>query len=139
MSIAFFLSETGDLIHVADSHIATVICDPRRFGLTQNQIEAAYEKYGERIGVEGEARRELLLRVISKGWIRIRRYRRYWSVTAESFSPAIQELLRCWATNMLTGTEGFKEPDRYMPVQVSTPVGEFRCTIGDLADGSCLG
>jgi len=137
VNIAFFLSSTGDLIQVADSHIATVIRDPERFGLTPTEIETVYRKYGERIGIEGEARKELILRVISQGWIRLRRYRQHWSVTAERLTPATDKLLRDWAERMLSGVNGCRELDRYMPVRVSTPVGEFRCTIGDLADGTC--
>jgi hypothetical protein len=60
-----------------------VIADPEKFGLTIEEIRAAYAMHGERIGVEGEARKELLLRIINHGWIRIRRYRDYWSVTAD--------------------------------------------------------
>lgn len=137
MSIAFFLSDQGDLIHVADSHIATVIRDPQRFGLTTAEIEAAYLRHGERIGIEGEARKELLLKVISQGWLRIRRYRNHWSVTAQALAPATQELLRGWAEKMLSGTHGFREQDRYLPVKVSTPEGEVICTMRDFADGSC--
>jgi hypothetical protein len=139
ISVAFFLSDAGDLIHVADSHIATVIQDPERFGLTSAEIEAEYSKHQEKVGVEGEARRELLLRVIRQGWIRLRRYpNRHWSVTVERFTPAVQELLRDWARKMLSGINGFKEADRYMPVKVSTLDGEFKYSIGDLADALCL-
>lgn len=137
MSIAFFLSDTGDLIHVADSHIATVIREPQRFGLTTAQIEAAYLRHGERIGIEGEARKELLLKVISQGWLRIRRYRNHWSVTAQALTSATQELLRGWAEKMLSGTHGFREQDRYLPVKVSSSEIEAICAIGDLADGYC--
>lgn len=83
MSIAFFLSPEGHLIHVQDNHVGTIIRDPPKFGLTPVEIESAYRNHGERIGVEGEARKELLLRIINHGWIRIRRYRDYWSVTAD--------------------------------------------------------
>jgi hypothetical protein len=138
ISVAFFISSTGDLIHVPDSHIATVIRDPERFGLTPAEIETVYKKYGERVGVEGEARRELLLQIIRLGWVRIRRYpNKYWSVTAASLIPLAQDLLREWAGKMLSGINGFKESDRYMPVKVSTLEGESRCTIKDLAEGTC--
>src|SRR5208283_2662899 len=100
-SIAFFLSQTGDLIQVPDSHIATIISDPQRFGLTLEEIQYAYSRHGERIGVEGEARKDLLLRIIADGWIRIRRYpNKHWSITAPSLSSAVQEHLRDWATRM---------------------------------------
>lgn len=137
MSIAFFLSREGDLITVPDNHIGTVIADPQRFGLTREEIKASYRKHGEPMGIEGQARREILLRIISEGWIRIRRYRNYWSVTAQSLAPEIQDTLRGWAKTMLSGTDGFREVDRYMPVKVSSVQGESSSTIGDLADGTC--
>jgi len=137
-SVAFFLSPSGDLVHVPQNHISTVIADPERFGLTkEEEIQNAYSRHGERIGVEGEARKELLLKVITQGWIRFRRYpNKYWSITAPSLTPAVRELVRQWAEKMLAGTEGFKEPDRYMPVKISTMDGEFHSTIGDLAYGA---
>ena len=137
MGTAFFLSHTGDLIHVPDNHIGTVIADPERFGLTPTEIENVFKEYGERVGIEGQARRELLLQIISQGWIRIRRYRNYWSVTAPSRAPAVQQILQGWAKTMLSGTDGFKEVDRYMPVRISTVQGESSCTIGDIAEGTC--
>ncbi len=51
MSIAFFLSQTGDLIHVPLNHITTVIAYPDKFGLTSEKIRVVYEKHGERVGV----------------------------------------------------------------------------------------
>ena len=90
-----------------------------------------------RIGIEGEARKEILLRIIEDGWIRIRRYRNYWSVTAPSQAPAVQEILQRWAKKMLSGVNGFKEGDQYMEVRVSTVEGESSCTIGDLAEETC--
>ena len=137
-SVAFFLSPSGDLIYVPDNHIGVVIRDPQRFGLTGQAIETAYLRHGETVGVEGVAREEILLKVVSRGWIRLRRYpNRYWSITAPFLTPAVQEHMRDWAMRILAGIEGFKEPDRHMPVRVSSLEGEFHSTIGDLAEGSC--
>ncbi|MGB6068395.1 MAG: hypothetical protein WBG50_26595 [Desulfomonilaceae bacterium] len=136
-SVALFLSPSGHLIHVPQNHISTVIADAERFGLTREEIEAAYLRHGERVGVEGEARKELLLRIIAHGWIRIRRYpNRHWSATTHLLEPDVLERLRNWADQMLSGIDGFKEQDRYMPVKVSTSEGESFCTIRDLAEGS---
>jgi hypothetical protein len=138
ISVAFFLSPDGHVVHVPQNHISTVIADPERFGLTPAEIETVYKKYGERVGVEGEARKELLLKIINQGWLRIRRYpNKYWSVTAASLTPVVQDRLGEWAEKMLGGMNGFKEPDPYMPVKISTLEGEFLCTIGEFADGSC--
>lgn len=134
--IAFFISPTGDLIYVPTSHISTVINDPEMFGLTREEIHETYSRCGEKIGAEGYARRELLLKVIQQGWLGIRGYRQHWSITAPSLSPDIQEHLRDRAAQMLSGITGFQEQDRYMPVRLSTSEGELHCTIKDLANGS---
>ena len=119
-------------------NISTVIADPEKFGLTIEEIRASYVMHGERIGVEGVARQELLLKVISQGWIRIRRYENYWSVTVPSLEPPIWERLQDWAGQMLSGTNYFKEAHREMFLKISTPEGDIHSTIGDLADGSCF-
>lgn len=136
-SIAFFLSPDGHIVHVPLNHIGTVMADPETFGLTRGEIQASYHKHGEAMGVEGQARREILLKIISEGWIRIRRYGNHWSVTAPPLASEIQEILRGWAKTMLSGTDGFREVDRYMPVKVSTLEGELLSTIGEIADGTC--
>jgi len=138
MSIAFFLSPEGHLVRVPSNHISMVIAEPERFELTIEEIRAAYEKHGERIGVEGEARNELILKVVSQGWIRIRRYENYWSVTAPSLEPSVWDRLQNWAGKMLSGTNYFKEAHREMFLKISTPEGEIHSTIGDLADGTCF-
>jgi len=38
ISVAFFLSQTGDLIHVPLNHIGTVIDEPSKFGLTSEEV-----------------------------------------------------------------------------------------------------
>ncbi len=110
ISVAFFLSDMGDLIHVPDSHIATVIGDPQRFGFILHEIQAAYSRHGERIGVEGDARKEILHQFVAGGWIRLRRCpNRQWSLTVHSLTPGVTELLREWATQMLSGINGYKD------------------------------
>ncbi|MGB6066626.1 MAG: hypothetical protein WBG50_17615 [Desulfomonilaceae bacterium] len=47
-SVAFFLFQTGDLIHAPQNHISTVIADPERFGLTKEEIRAVYAKHSHR-------------------------------------------------------------------------------------------
>jgi hypothetical protein len=65
-SVAFFLSPSGDLIHVPQNHISTVVADPQKFGLTVEEIQTVYDRHGEQMGVEGEARKELLLRIVAE-------------------------------------------------------------------------
>jgi len=137
ISLAFFLSQTGDLIHARHNPIGTVIADPERLGLTKEEIQAAYDMHGERIGVEGEAGKELILKVISQRWIRLRIYpNRHWSVTAESLTPAVQELLRDWAEEMLSGVGGIREANGKILVKVATGTKQLCCTIKDHVEGS---
>ena len=88
-SVAFFISPQGHLIDVPLNHISMVIADPEKFGLTIEEIRASYAMHGERIGVEGEARQKLLLKIISQDGFVSEDTRIYWSVTAPCLSPAI--------------------------------------------------
>ena len=130
MGVAFFISPTGQLVDVSLNHINTVILNPETFGLTLGEIQAAYDKYQEKIPIEGLARQELLKRVISSDWIRIRRYKNHYSVNAKDLSDSVKERLRNWAREMLVGINGSKEKDLYMPVQISTVEGQAGCIIG---------
>ena len=95
INVAFFISSVGAILHVPDNHISTVIADPERFGLTMEEIRAVYDRHGEKVGTEGEARKELLLTIINQGWIRIRRYpNKDRSINVFSLTPDVQELLR---------------------------------------------
>jgi len=101
-SVAFFLSPGGRLIHVPLNLISTVIADPEKFGLTTEEIQAVYDIHEEKVGVEGEARKELLLKVITQGWIRIRRCpNQRCSVTANNLTLAVQERFREWVEKMI--------------------------------------
>jgi len=80
--LGFFISPVGKLIPVGGNgtHIGTVIAHPSKFGLKKADIEKAYKKHKERLGIEGDAREEILKRLTKKGWIRLRRYPQYWSI-----------------------------------------------------------
>jgi hypothetical protein len=95
---AFWLSPNGDIIPVEVTHISVLIRSPELFGLTLNEVKDAYRRHGEPVGFEGRARGELMRRVLSKGWIRIRfRPRTGWTVELENLTPAAREQLAKWA------------------------------------------
>jgi hypothetical protein len=121
MSIALFLSPVGDILPVPQNHIGVIIGDPSRFGLTIEEIRSLYEDYDEPLGVEGEARRQILLRVIADGWIRLRRYvrpREKWSATVNHLDHRTRALLKEWAGATLAGTMGFREDDPHKTVVI---------------------
>ena len=101
---AYFMSPAGDIIDVNQSHIACVIKCPERFGWSHEKIEAVFRRFGERLGLEGLARKEILTDVIQKGWIRFRRYKEHWAVTLNRFEGK-EEMLEKWAETVPESSE----------------------------------
>lgn len=140
---AYFISPAGEIIDVRTSHIAEVIGNPGLFGVTTDEIRDAYDRHGEKIGSEGEARKEILLRLVERDWIRIRRYEnRYWSITV-GWSPEASRSLSRWADRILgPGISGRFEADPYMPVRINgnenSPGSPGVMTIRKLAEGEFL-
>ena len=133
---AFFLSPQGKLIRVGASHIAEVIRHPEEFGLSLEEIEKAYQKHGEKLGMEGRARGEILSRIIAKGWIRIREYPdSHWSFTLDQLTSQEKGYLRDFAQQALSrkgafADSGERRPDPHLPVMVSTPSGDRLSPLG---------
>jgi hypothetical protein len=94
---AFFVSPGGEIIKVKQSHIAYVIEHPDLFGWTYREISSTYQKHREQVGFEGKARHEILIQIIKKGWIRIRQYKSFWSITVNSLTEATRLQLKKWA------------------------------------------
>jgi hypothetical protein len=134
---AFFLSPRGELLQSDAKHITSIIKNPSKFGLTKKEIDDIYQKHGEKIGTEGNAREEIIERLLKNGWIRIRRYpNKYWSVTIYRMARKLKDMLHDWANKMLTGVYGFMESDPYMPVKIVSPIVKYskEITIKELAN-----
>lgn len=67
-----YKTETTDGIEFGKTHIHDLVENPEIFGFTKEQIVSIYKKHGETVGNEGEAREEIMKKVIKNGWIRIR-------------------------------------------------------------------
>lgn len=121
-SVGLFISPQGECFVVEQSHIQTVISNPAKFDITAQEIEAAYAKHCEPVGVEGLAREEILRGLVAKGWIRLRRYvkpREQWSVTVDELNDRTRTLLKEWAKTILAGTLGYREDDLYKPLVIT--------------------
>jgi hypothetical protein len=92
----FIRTDSGEMMPVPHSHIALVISRPERFGLSAEFVRAVYAKHGERMGLEGKARVEILRWLIDKGFMRLRRYRHHWKVNINRLDAAAEALQR-WA------------------------------------------
>ena len=99
---AHWIAPDGERLDVRTSHIAAVIADPRRFGVTDAWLRAVYAEHGEaeRFGCEGRARAAVIRHLVMAGWIRTRRCIRpstYWSVTVYDLDAETRQRLQDWA------------------------------------------
>ena len=118
---AFFISPSGEIIYVGTTHIAQVISNPEKFGMSFEAIKKIYQQYGERIGLEGKARKRILINLIDQGWIRLRRYREYWKVNLNDLNTTNRQYLKKWAKVIINGDQGFKESDKWIDVVIDQP------------------
>jgi hypothetical protein len=122
---AFWISPRGEIISSGINHIDTVISNSNKFGFTEDEIRKTYEKYGEILTQEGKAREEIIKKLIDKGWIRIRRYpNKFWSININRLNKKNKDFIQDWAEKILKGIHGFREQDKYMPVNIQTIKGK---------------
>ena len=105
-NMAFFISPKGDVFSSDFSHIKMVTDNPKKFGITPDYVRKTYEKYNEKMGIEGRAREEILMKIINKGWIHIRKRPRYWSVNIDRISTKTKNLLKGWSKKLFESGEG---------------------------------
>lgn len=109
---------------VEKTHIDSIIDNPERFDLTTEEIHQFYKKNKEKIGTEGEARKQIIQEISKQGWIRVRSYKRpreYWSIQAFDIfraGKAIKNFL-FWAID-----EGHMYPDEEI-ILFSYKSGEY--------------
>ena len=116
---AYFISPSGKIIDCETSHISKIIENPKIFGYTKDYIEKIYDKYNEPIGHEGKAREKIILDLLQKGWIRLRKYKNFWSVNINKMTKKVKDYLQKWAENVQTNLFGFKERDKFIPVKIT--------------------
>lgn len=118
MSVAYWISPGGEVITVQTRHIADVIANPGKFGLTEKFVMNIYNLYNEKIGTEGKARDHVMFFLFDKGWIRIRKYKNLWSVNMLNLTNRSKTYLSKWAQAVLKGIDGFQEQDQYCQVKI---------------------
>ena len=137
-SQAYWISPYGELLEVGTNHIQLIINNPKVFGYTKDQIKQIYDKYNEPMGVEGKAREEIIKNVVTKGWLRIRRYNnKGYSININQMTKKVKDVLFDWAYKLLnTGIKGLKERDKYIPVNIQGFKDHFNksFTIQDIAN-----
>jgi len=69
---AFWISPCDLAYKIKTTHIAYILADAELFNFTKEWLLSIYQKYNEKIGFEGKARREIMITAINTGWIRVR-------------------------------------------------------------------
>lgn len=119
MTIAYWISPKGEIMVVQrGKHISDVIAYPEKFGFNKEFIEYVYNFYNEKIGTEGKAREQIMITLFNKGWVRIRRYKNFWSINVKRLAGKTKDYVTIWAKKVLKGLNGFKEDDYYIDVKI---------------------
>jgi len=94
---------SGSIIKPESRHILAVVNHPEKFGETEEILETTFNLYGEqmRSNIEGKARHAVLLRVIKRGFVRIRTNRtrrsQHWSVQVNILDLSLKNIIWMWA------------------------------------------
>ena len=117
-STCFWIAPNGRIIPSGITHIAAIIENPKFFGTSSVKIRATYEKHNERMGTEGEARLEIIKKLILKNWIRVRNYKRQgtWTINVPKLTKNIKDYIQAFAQEIINATE-----DKYSKVYIDTP------------------
>jgi hypothetical protein len=137
-TIAYWISPRGEVVEVNTNHIDVIIKNPEKFGYKRDQIQAIYDKYDEPLGKEGEAREEIILALVKKGYIRIRKYgNQGYTLNIGRMTKKVKDILFDWASKLIsTGIKGMKEKDVYSDVRISSFTDSYtkRLSLQDVAN-----
>lgn len=126
---AYWVSPDGEIYPVPTKHIDMVFDRPELFGLDIEYIESVYDRYNEPYRSEAKARRDILIELFGKGWIRARKYMRpyRWTVNVYYDNESSAASLRKFALQMIGKGHS---PDN--EVMVDTPAWRKIYSLGEL-------
>ena len=115
LATAYWINPYGEILEMKSSkHITEIVQHPEKFGLTQEYIDRKYAEFNEPVGFEGKAREVIMRAVISSGYIRVRAYRNFWSVTVFTLDNKTKNALGAWAEIAAEN----KQMGKYAPVKL---------------------
>lgn len=86
MDQGYWMDKDCNLIDVSTKlHIGMIIQYPDLFGTTRLEIENLYKEFNEKLGAEGNQREFLCRQQYKLGWVRIRKYKTYWSIQCDNY------------------------------------------------------
>ncbi len=131
----YWISPAGTITTVR-CHITAVFENPEDFGFTQEELAGIYDRHEEKYKANGKARDEILEACISRGWIKVQRFKDVWTINTVNLDAKNERVITKFVQTMLSsGKDGVREYDPYMPVVISDEKGDtlLRSTMGDVA------
>ncbi|MCX6985759.1 MAG: hypothetical protein NT118_13575 [Lentisphaerae bacterium] len=134
---AYWISPTGHVVPVELRHINTVAGNPVFFGMTEEEVDKAYQKNGEPPYCEGRARLEIMTKLISRGWVRVRYKKRndLWFIEYNEFSDTFRKNIRNFLKGTLSGKYRVLSPDSYLSIKSIDDGPQMEGTIEEVLRG----
>jgi len=137
---SYWISPDNKFIPISLTHIDLIVNNPDKFGLSSEYIQKVHKKHKEQLGDEGNARDEIMTKLIKDGWIRIRNILKYYTVKIQVYDfkqPTIDRVEKAII-------EGFKRKifNKNFTVSILNIKGEDfvysddNLTVGDVASGA---
>jgi len=128
----YWVSPAGEIHLLKTKHIDMVFDTPELFGLDIEYIKAVFDRHGEEYRTEANARREILIMLFEKGWIRARRYRRpaRWTINVYSLNSETKIILARFAAVMIR-----RGHSPYDEVKLDTHQGQSMVTLKEISQG----
>jgi len=138
--LAYWISPRGEVMEPTMYHIGSIVKKPKKFGESDATVKASFDKYGELVSdnSEGEARNEIIMRVMQRGFIRIRKHNlrrmQKWVVELWNMNNRKAAFISNWARWMIDTKQ---TDDIFADVKI-TDLKDFRGTEKSLEHISTL-
>jgi len=132
--LAYWISPKGKVMEPTMYHIGSVIGNPKKFGESDATIKDTFDKYDEIVSKnsEGQARNDIMERVMERGFIRIRKHNlrrmQKWVVELYNMNNKKAVYISNWARWMIDKKQ---TDDMYADVKI-TDLKDFRGVEKDL-------
>lgn len=125
---AYWISPSAKVVEVNKIHIQTVIDFPNLFGLNKDYISGVYNLHQEKIGTEGKAREDIIRNLMETGWIRIRNYGNFWSLTLNKMTERKTEIIYDFVKQLVERIGISK----YTEFRISTDTENYDLSLDDI-------
>jgi hypothetical protein len=131
----YWATPGGEIVEVSDRHILEIIREPEKFGLTKAYIDKVHKKHGEKLAQEGNAREEILTKLIELGWVRARYIRAQDEWFFQVVGPSAFVLIKKLCKHILKGGGSDYSAVRIIDL-AGNLIGPPENTILETAEGS---